>query len=513
MALSIMPNGSSEGKEFHRSISPPRNSVAARLGPQERKDLAMEVLARNEPVVRLAVRNDVSRNFLYRQADKASEALDAAFASDPKDEDVLFHLPVTKEWIRQFVLSLVLEGHSSYRNVIAILDGVLDYRKISLGGIHNILQDAVNKARVINESQDLSSIRVGALDEIFQAGAPVLVGMDVVSTYCFLLALEDHRDETTWGFHLLELMEKHGLRPDYTIADAGQGLRAGQRAAWGEDSPCHGDVFHAERELGKLVIFLENRAISAITARDKLERKMVRARNKAKGQTVSKKLALARQGETKAVSLAQDISILSDWVGNDILSLAGPDLTTRIEMFDFVVEELQRLEPLCKHRIRPVRRALENQRDDLLGFVRVLDAMLNEIAARFDIPVHLVHAICDLKRLDKGSAAYWEREMAIRKQVGRKYYEVEKAVRKAMDETHRASSIVENLNSRLRNYFFLRRHLGNNYLDLLRFFLNHRKFPRSERPERVGKSPAELLNGRVHSHWLEMLGFKRFKLN
>jgi hypothetical protein len=48
-----------------------------------------------------------------------------------------------------------------------------------------------------------------------------------------------------------------------------------------------------------------------------------------------------------------------------------------------------------------------------------------------------------------------------------------------MEHTPRSSSLVENLNSQLRNYFTLRRHLGTSYLDLLRFFLNHRRFPRS----------------------------------
>jgi hypothetical protein len=51
------------------------------------------------------------------------------------------------------------------------------------------------------------------------------------------------------------------------------------------------------------------------------------------------------------------------------------------------------------------------------------------------------------------------------------------------------SSLVENLNSRLRTYFTLHRHLGNAYLDLLRFFLNHRRFMRSRCAERNGKSP------------------------
>ena len=34
---------------------------------------------------------------------------------------------------------------------------------------------------------------------------------------------------------------------------------------------------------------------------------------------------------------------------------------------------------------------------------------------------------------------------------------------------------------------------------------------RSECPERVGKSPTELLIGEHHPHWLELLGFDRFR--
>ena len=87
-------------------------------------------------------------------------------------------------------------------------------------------------------------MRFGAetYSEIFQGATPVLAGVDAASTYCYLLAAERRRDGDTWGVHLLDAGER-GLRPDYTIADAGQGLRAGQRTAWG-DTPCHGDVFH-----------------------------------------------------------------------------------------------------------------------------------------------------------------------------------------------------------------------------------------------------------------------------
>ena len=79
-------------------------------------------------------------------------------------------------------------------------------------------------------------------------------------------------------------------------------------------------------------------------------------------------------------------------------------------------------------------------------------------------------------------------------------------VAQAMAQTPRSSALVENLNSRLRNYFTLRRQLGGSYLDLLQFFLNHRCYLRSRVPERVGKSPAQLMTGQAHPHWLTLLG-------
>jgi hypothetical protein len=60
--------------------------------------------------------------------------------------------------------------------------------------VHNVLQATVAQARACNERQDLSGIRIGAHDEIFQSGRPVLVGADVASTYCYLLSVEEHRD-------------------------------------------------------------------------------------------------------------------------------------------------------------------------------------------------------------------------------------------------------------------------------------------------------------------------------
>jgi len=238
-----------------------------------------------------------------------------------------------------------------------------------------------------------------------------------------------------------------------------------------------------------------------------------RLKRRGKGQSLSKRLALARQAEAKAVALARDVRPLADWMQNDILSSAGPDLPTRRELFAFVTEELRQREGLCPHRIGPVRRMLEGRREDLLAFAGILDERLNEITLRRKVPPPLVHAVCELLGMDPNQPAYWQRDSQLRRKLRDNFHGVQTAVRQALAETPRASSIAENLNSRLRNYFFLRRHIGNAYLELLRFFLNHRRFLRSDRPERVGKSPCELLTRRSHRHWLELLGHERFHRN
>jgi hypothetical protein len=324
--------------------------------------------------------------------------------------------------------------------------------------------------------------------------------------------LEDQRDGDTWALRLLELQDR-GFQPEATIADAGSGLRAGQAFAMPE-VPCRGDVFHALQTVLPLVTFLENRAYEAIATRVDLERQKVRRRRR--GQRLNDlglRMGRARRAENEAVSLATDVTLLFDWLRYDILSLAGPDHATRRELYDFVVAELQTRESLCAYRIGPVVRALKNQRDQLLAFAAQLDQDLAELAVPFQLPVATLREVFNVEALKPDSPARWPRETLLRGQLGDRFFGVSVAVAELADRTTRASSVIENLNSRLRSYFFLRRHLGSEYLALLQFFLNHRRFLRSERSERVGKSPAELLTGETHPHWLEMLGHARFSRN
>src|ERR1700693_1358167 len=215
--------------------------AAVMLPESDRKDLAIRALARSATISDLSARHGVSRKFVYQQARKAGAALDDVFLSGAPEDEVLFQLTVTKTWLRQVVVALTLICRSSYRGVVEFVRDLLGV-SISVGTVHHVLQLATRQAGVVNHDQDLSGIRVGLHDEIFQGSMPVLAGVCAASTYCYLLVAAEHRDADTWGVHRRDASGQ-GLKPEYTIADAGQGLRAGQKAAWGE-TPCHGDIFH-----------------------------------------------------------------------------------------------------------------------------------------------------------------------------------------------------------------------------------------------------------------------------
>jgi len=480
-------------------------SAAAQLSHQQRRRIALDVLA-GQDICTLAQQHHVSRKFIRRQRKLALDALDRAFTPElPPDQKVLFHLPVTRGWLEQLSLALVLICHSSLRGVHEILRDLFHCHK-SVGAIHAHLEKAIAKATNCNGQQELSRVGEAALDELFQSHQPILSVVDVASTYCCLLSLEEHRDGTTWGVRLLELQEQ-GFQPRSTIGDGGTGLRAGVAEAL-PGIPCKADVFHPERDVGQLVRFLENRAYTALSTYDKLQRQVQSHPGDA---PLLVKRDEAQREAARAVALADDVAVLASWLRQDVLGVAGPCLGQRQELFDFVLAELQARQPLCAHRLKPVCSVLRRQKAALLAFVEEVDRDIGSLAAWACLPEEVVRQMVAVQEMPPGSVQRWQHDAVLHEQLGERYHELSQLVEALRGAVVRASSVVENVNSRLRNYFFLRKEVGQGYLELLRFFLNHRRFLRSEHAERVGKSPAELLSGQEHAHWLEMLGYQLFR--
>lgn len=491
----------------------PRPCPAHLLEPTQRRDLALQVLSGQHSISQAARDHDVSRKFVAGQTDLARQALDQAFAAaEPKRDDVLFTLPVTRAWIEQAALALLLVGHSSLRGVSEFFTDVLDY-PIAHTTVRNIFHKAIARAQVQNAAVDLSRVRIGAHDEIYQSGRPVLVGSDVDSSYCYLLSPEEHCDADTWGVRLLELVDA-GWNPEATVADFGVALRAGQRQTLPE-LPCRGDLFHALKHLGDVAVKLDNRAYHLIDQHRILQDKQQTHQwhHGRKKPSLGSKIHHAAQAEAAAITLADDVRLLLDWLRFDVWPVAGPRHDQRRDLYDFVLAELHQRVAAAGPILRKFTTLLANHRDELLAFAQELDRALDEVAAAFEVPPALAREVLHQLEANPTDPHYWPREADLHRRSHGRLHQLRVAIDAVRHRTVRASSVVENLNSRLRGYFFLRRQLGTEYLDVLRYFLNHRRFVRSDRPERTGHSPRELLSGQPHAHWLELLGYQRFERN
>jgi hypothetical protein len=125
------------------------SSPAAQLKPQQRQQIALRVLTKQETISGIAEEERVSRKFLYEQGHIAQNALTLAFEKPQSDKEVLFYLPVTQKWLSQLILALILICHCSYRGVVELLRDLFDYT-ISIGTVHNQVGEAVQQARKIN---------------------------------------------------------------------------------------------------------------------------------------------------------------------------------------------------------------------------------------------------------------------------------------------------------------------------------------------------------------------------
>src|SRR3954452_5113429 len=187
-------------------------------------------------------------------------------------------------------------------------------------------------------------------------------------------------------------------------------------------TPCHGDVFHIQRRCEGLADTLSRLAQGASSRRKTLQAGTGRAGQRAPDAELATQLALARQTEARTSRLARDIRTLVQWLRHDVLAVAGSDLATRRELFDFIVAELMAREPEDSRHIRPVRVALQNQRDDLLAFAGVLDDKLADIAQAHTIAEPLVREACLLHRLPTTSSAYWQSWGGLRARMGGKFH-------------------------------------------------------------------------------------------
>ena len=487
-------------------MSTPKKNQPSRFPSSIKQAMALKAIRKESSVSKLSKDYDCSRTTVYNQQHKALQAANQAF--DEEDESVLYSVPVSKPFIKQVVVALGMICKSSYRDIKFFLKSIFDY-SVSIGSIFDVMDDASDKAKILNEGYDLSLIKTSAADELFHRNKPILAAVDIDSRFCALLASASKRDYETWGIHLLDLQAK-GYAPDTTLMDSAKGLIKGHEEVL-PNTVRRLDHFHLIKDLKDCSRFLKNQEASAITKTLHLQHKADRARNEVDKKNYSEAVLRALSEVSGLEANREKFNLLSQWLQHDVLQLPGHDPYHRAVLYDFILSEMTKLANKQPHRISDIVTSLYAQRDALLDVANTLNEKFSDLAQKYNQPIERVWALCFVARYNIDSLKYNKKAADLEVLIGPDYDEMEDAVFYILENTHRCSSMVENFNSRLRPYLAEQKEVTQKRLDLIRFYLNHKPFARSRHERLVNKTPAQSLTGIDHSHWLEMLGFSLFK--
>ena len=197
--------------------------------------------------------------------------------------------------LHRAVVALRVVAPNSIRAIEELLPILYPGVRRSYGKVQQLVTEAQTHAERFNRQVPLSTLRVGALDELFSQGSPVLAGVDLEGGYLFSLALRDDRSGESWAAVLGQAKDQ-GLTLERVVKDAATGMAAGVSEIFPEAEQ-RDDCFHAHYEMNKVRHRLERRAYAAIQNEDDALKRLrqTRVKDAKRRRQRKQKLAWARR--------------------------------------------------------------------------------------------------------------------------------------------------------------------------------------------------------------------------
>ena len=404
------------------------------------------------------------------------------------------------------VLSLCLICKSSARDCALAISSLFGVH-ISHQTILRILSLSAECVRPLQEGIQLDGIDSVACDEIFQKSKPILGAIDLNSAYLMLGQCQDRSGET-WTAFLSDLKDR-GLSPESATIDGGQGMTKGLKEVFPLIN-LNRDLFHVLRKLEKALRKIEGTCYALITQVDK-------------------------KPDDHALCTKQDLSIdLFDvlfglvpklrqaaYLSSSLASRGGgapkADLETLINK---TCEALSLFS--CKvSDSRVVREALsylKNGKPQILAYKDLIDS--HSISCFGEQHAHLAREFLMpmAERISQYQGTYENREKSER--LGKEIAELRAAFRvfpfcqeevdRAINEavkiyakTHKASSLIECVNSVIRRHLHSYKSIPPRFPELFTFYWNFRHFNRGGRRN---YAPTSVMTGKTfQGDWLELI--------
>lgn len=453
-------------------------------------------------VTQLSQRAGVCRQTLYNWAQRGRAALAHLFQRPERS-------PATPQQRDRLILSLLVEGHASYRGIQACLRCL--GQAVSLGTIAHVVQAAQQRALDWLAQHAPTSRRSIALDEIFgkQRGVAYLSIVDTDSWAVWALGGPLAADSESWTL-LLWLAQESGLHWHRTVTDGGAAMAHALRTVDPTGEPQR-DIWHLLHECGVVQARLE-RAVTRLTAQAPTVARQA-ARIAAGGRARGRRAQADEQVHAQHLRQAQQTAADLRYLSSELRHLLAV-VVLRAERVLPHAERLGEIETVLALLAEVAAAAPSRSQPDLRGLhqhlSRALPGMVSFSAG--------LEGVQQQGQAVLGAAALgllgwaWQR----RAQLGASREEVldglpvawrgpARLVWHAWEGVARASSAVENWHSILRPHLAVHRRLSPGLLALLAVWHNHRVFARGEH---AGQSPLELSGITDAPHdWLIALGY------
>ena len=442
----------------------------------------------------------VSRAYYSELKVPAQQKLDILYPANGRVEGVIL---INREFIKRCVVALALQCRVTLHGITRFCDSVMGYH-VSKGTIYNMLDEVIPAAIEFDERVPLENIQAIAPDEIFQQNEPVLDAVDLGSRYIFLLESAKDRTGATWET-AFNRQKEHGLMPEVSVSDGGSGLLKGFKSAFPEGKT-QMDVFHALREIGIVVGRIERNTDKTLSEYCKKGASV--DSGKARKVTLEKYSELSGTIDDKLMRL-DNLLILHSWL-KECVGFNGYGYAKSFSLCNWILDEMSTLYPKDE-KFQETLAKFWQRLPDILAFNRRLAEVFERIAKDFGTDCHSFMLMYNQTAYSSDSEEYGCIEKKLYHIFGKKIIEARSKFNETLHTVHRASSMIENLNSCIRPFMNQKRKIPERFFILLKVFLNTEKAYRTTVSEWEGTSAIERLTGQRYPEFLDlMLGEKNY---
>lgn len=444
----------------------------------------------------------ISRSYVYKLKDRAMSRISAT--ADPDNTWIC----ADKDFQDRFIVALSTVCQASLEEIRMMQEACFG-KPYSIGKISGIISQYAEKAAQINEQVSLSSIKQIALDEVYQGDRPVLTGIDLDSTYIVMMVPAADRQKDTWEIELC-LKKEQGLNPELSISDACSSILSAVPEVF-DFVTVQIDVFHALKELGEEVEKEIRHGEADLDQYYDLQKRVSGSRPHKK--TIDK----FHQSVMKlndSLQRADAFSILLGWT-RELLAFPGYTVEETTELLGWILDSMEDLAGQ-KKKLREKIRTFRNNIPRTLRYLEMMFQKMSLVAKEKGFDPELFRELYLLRRNDPKGELYAEKWYELGKRIEPRWNEFQQmtdCMHLLVCATKRASSLVENLNSRLRKVMNAKRMVPDKFFSLIQLYFNTKKYRRSQIPDRVGKSPMQMLLGEKEAiDFFTLLGFKPVKI-